>query len=1402
MGMTATTESSQADQSSINAEIHCAERSLDELAKAPETESRADSRFARAAGSLDTLDQCVQNSSGVDLLIDGVNSLLDSLPALVKALDEISKIHPYVAVAVGAFKIVIELEVKRRDNDKKVKLLFLEMKNMMSALLQLQNVRPDHVGRDGVAVGARLESLIKETARDIKECANACDTYSKKRLLVKVLKSSSWDGKLKEYIQLFADRKHAFVFAVSIHTGMAIDHANDQLDMLISRMDVLLQYFEKAVPQEERILSTIVRSAGGTDQALKQPETMNILLVQERKFDSSSTQPTAGYRHQSITPSRTLATQTGYSPREGFTYSRAAEQSRKSRRMAEVKSRYSGPGTTPGYDAPRSSRPYQYESGPYLLPGATHTTQVEFGQGRAAELDIAEIQLLKTDLLENINTAIQKNFETFERKYEILKGEMIDEMRRIAVHEGDRVISSVLAGPHERIIDPDLYEIWKNMRWRGIVKARHLVLAIHDYYLQQIDDQRHSYQDVAARRISEDDIWAVDYLDLMHLQPLNEALDEDASGFVTIQEVNQFTTSRPQGWSLLLWLAYWTIGWQLAMTEYKSKIYIVLSSMQHLVQESARHPNKKSIQAYLSVVRPLVHQMTHTFQEDNDQLFVLPRFRAYVDQEENRLRKGLETAKYDLDALDTLALINGRRGLERSLFPLIYLLLVHHCNIIRAAEKYILHPDEMSNAEASVGMLRDAFDLRHGTLTSLFQQRRLVIFQEMTDFACGMLLAPGYRGGDEDDLTLPRISEDSPAFTEEVSTSVFKYSPHNEDFYPDSEDGLTPYTEPPSQDVDDSIRPILGLWTGLSFTFTKRSSHPRILIINLTFHASWHNPKQAVAFPKLYFPWRATRTDCITEAVTMPEGEQWYNMTITSNSSLLPQNLRLRLSADGTTLTGEHTFTVAPADENDVERDPEAQVPTSHIVFKKDSSPEIMACYPSPASLSANKTRALWGYAINATIETIRRHTLSWRVLKMRRDHRYRLASLIYRESVQKDDMPPEEHVEHDRLAARMAPADLHYIGYLAIDPQQFPALLPPCCICNRLVQTTVPCLRCIHPSCSENISIHPAYAAHGIVICDNPECLDAHRDLGWALHHPIVKTRIVGWTMDAFFQQPVHWLMRIPELQQLLADNQTQTENVLRVGWRDDPSTIPKRTEPEEVQSGNDAEQSTFVDSTEAPDAISSTRPSAGLALEGEPAFVSEPEEQDSTSTSHIEGDPVLPGATDPTRSESQPEGPQICSSCKEKVSLPCWTCTDCTDLVFLCVSCDASCPTGLSFPPSPTSDHDHGSSDWHKPTHTLLHIPAPGHTRFWRHQDTDDRGNRWYNDYNGEGGEDKEDQDDDDASGEPLGAVETHLMNLERRFETVEDGVARVERMLEGVLALLRRGDSNVQEAGSSNA
>ena len=47
---------------------------------------------------------------------------------------------------MGAFRVVVELDVKRRDNDKKIGVLFVEMRDMMEALLQC--VYDDPLRRD------------------------------------------------------------------------------------------------------------------------------------------------------------------------------------------------------------------------------------------------------------------------------------------------------------------------------------------------------------------------------------------------------------------------------------------------------------------------------------------------------------------------------------------------------------------------------------------------------------------------------------------------------------------------------------------------------------------------------------------------------------------------------------------------------------------------------------------------------------------------------------------------------------------------------------------------------------------------------------------------------------------------------------------------------------------------------------------------------------------------------------------------------------------------------------------------------------------------------------------------------------------------------------------------------
>jgi hypothetical protein len=108
------------------------------------------------------------------------------------------------------------------------------------------------------------------------------------------------------------------------------------------------------------------------------------------------------------------------------------------------------------------------------------------------------------------------------------------------------------------------------------VKARYLVLALHDYFSQLHRDNTsrvetlEAIKDITSRSRSESDSrkmeeittviaqgmlkqpkdeWALEYINIYRIQPLIEALDDDVSSFVTIAEVNAFTAARPENWS-------------------------------------------------------------------------------------------------------------------------------------------------------------------------------------------------------------------------------------------------------------------------------------------------------------------------------------------------------------------------------------------------------------------------------------------------------------------------------------------------------------------------------------------------------------------------------------------------------------------------------------------------------------------------------------------------------------------------------------------------------------------------------------------------------------------------------------------------------------------------------------
>jgi hypothetical protein len=79
------------------------------------------------------------------------------------------------------------------------------------------------------------------------------------------------------------------------------------------------------------------------------------------------------------------------------------------------------------------------------------------------------------------------------------------------------------------------------------------VLALRDHYFETLTTGTEGVPDMGTNAINNTtntnpDAWAIKYIDVMWVQPILEAFDDDASGFITVTEVNRFTSSRPVDW--------------------------------------------------------------------------------------------------------------------------------------------------------------------------------------------------------------------------------------------------------------------------------------------------------------------------------------------------------------------------------------------------------------------------------------------------------------------------------------------------------------------------------------------------------------------------------------------------------------------------------------------------------------------------------------------------------------------------------------------------------------------------------------------------------------------------------------------------------------------------------------
>ncbi|THV00737.1 hypothetical protein K435DRAFT_718738 [Dendrothele bispora CBS 962.96] len=656
-----------------------------------------------------------------------ISAFSETSKVVIAGLEALSEVHPFISAAVVAFKLVITLNVTRGENTRKVIGLKVQMQNTMVALFQLRHMRdPDVRGPDNITIQDRMQGLIHILAKDIEETGSFCDHYLKKGFLAKTLKSQIYERRLARYADRFVYHRQNLEFEMNKHAALGIDTANTKLDSQSSQLTAISSHLEDMLALMKRLETPRERELGK--------------FIKEK-----------GGPHVCVQNNQLL--------------------------MELIEMSGEGLGSI---TSSRSGDP---------------------------EKDLASAKwALSRELEENLDVALTKNWMLFEKKLEAQGRQMKVFFESSLRQEGEHIISTILAGAHERIVDPDMQAIWRDMGWKSSVKARHFVLALQDYFTQKFKIEAANNLGNSAYLSPASTIsllslfsnafssstniprerWAVAHIHVAHVQPILEAIDDDGTGFISINEVNTFVGSRPDGWSLPLWICYWAAGWHASIHKYQSKIYSLIQRMFYIYNLVGVLPaNRRSILEYLchysftriDFLLRSTRKPESTVTEDHA---LRKLMEVYTETEEDRLEKGLETFGYEIDTADTVELITGPGRIERFVYPLLYLLLKRQLKVMYLACDHVLDPEEFIAFNGTLMSIFGAVDERIAVLTSIFRQTHSDVRDRLGNFAFGMLqLSSDTPAPDTKNNSLAMVSYYDPdvdAVAEEIfSVDILKY---------------------------------------------------------------------------------------------------------------------------------------------------------------------------------------------------------------------------------------------------------------------------------------------------------------------------------------------------------------------------------------------------------------------------------------------------------------------------------------------------------------------------------------------------------------------------------------------------------------------------------------------------
>ncbi|KAG2340096.1 hypothetical protein BDR05DRAFT_562246 [Suillus weaverae] len=606
----------------------------------------------------------------VDLTKKSTSDFLGEAKMVVDALDSLQHIHPLVDVAIILFKAVVNLELTRRENDRKVVLMISQASNMMNMLHLLKGTRENPIMGPHGEIPGPLQPVLNDIRQDIVDCGNAIDKFYKSRLMVKLFRSSHWAGEFVNICNNFSKRTQDLQLALSLSTLLKVDITNDKLE----KLTILIQR-----PSERELrFEKEVQKRGGRDQCLENNDKLAELMKITESWEARPQKPgskiasTNGSGDEQYRLDATLLHDLHAPLRSLLDENHQVFMFKLDKQTADIK------------DAIKDSE----------------TRIIWAFSSRFRLVKDLHLQYIWKEMKwpTNVKTLyfIAELHDYYTNCFSRLRH--------------DAVLLHSTSGASSLVV-----QISPSSPTSSVVSD----LEGEDRELPAIDPAYHELPTIDPA-----DKWCLKYLTVFYVPSLSESFDNDANGLVSIREVNAFTSVIPQGWSLLQALAYWAAGWRVDSQHYHTRIEQVLASMID-VQADALPENRRCIATYLNDVVDAITRLVRSLAElrsEHSDLNLMQLTDQRRKAQEKMLAHKLSKVKYEIDSRDSLKLFESGR-IENFLLPLLYLVISRHLQIMKLASTVILVERELVSATQTIWNILGGVNLRMEQLAESFRQQ-------------------------------------------------------------------------------------------------------------------------------------------------------------------------------------------------------------------------------------------------------------------------------------------------------------------------------------------------------------------------------------------------------------------------------------------------------------------------------------------------------------------------------------------------------------------------------------------------------------------------------------------------------------------------------------------------------